>query len=130
MDQHFCYIFQTANLNDFIFNSASSASRLFYTRRRWREIDGTYDGNKLESFEVDHAKIAEYYFKHFHNGEIWMLRMDNRPSVIYQIWPKLAEIFKGKKGIVHKTNRVIDVGLYAGVGGVGIIGEYIKNDCI
>ena len=53
--------------------------------------------------------------------------MDNRPSVIYQIWPKLAEIFKAKKGIVHKTNRVIDVGLYTGVGGIGIIGEHIKK---
>ena len=72
---------------------------------------------------MDHTKIAAYYFKHFHNGEIWILRMDNDPNKMYIIWPTLAEVFKAKKGILHKTNRAIDVGLYAGVGGVGIIGE-------
>ena len=51
-----------------------------------------------------------------------MLRMDNRPATIYPIWPKLAEDFKAKKGKIHKTNRVIDIGLYACVGGIGIIG--------
>ena len=49
--------------------------------------------------------------------------MDNDPNKMYIIWPTLAEVFKAKKGIIHKTNRAIDVGLYAGVGGLGIIGE-------
>ena len=48
--------------------------------------------------------------------------MDRRPEIIYPIWPKLAEIWNAKKGVIHKTNKVVDIGLYAGVGGVGIVG--------
>ena len=101
---------------------SSFVFRLFYTRGRWRERDGTYNGKIVESYKVDHIKISAYYLKHFHNGEIWMLRMDRRPEIIYPIWPKLAEIWNAKKGVIHKTNKVIDIGLYAGVGGVGIVG--------
>ena len=96
--------------------------RLFYTRKQWRDHDGTHDGKKFDTYATDHTKISTYYFEHYKNGEMWMLRMDNRPEVIYPIWPLLANLWKPKKGVIHYTNRRIDVTLYSVFGGIGLIG--------